>query len=717
MIAVGRVKGPSTQAGGDKPATSPSTSAQAAPPTSPPNPRPTAEPSNEQTNADLHDVNLESPDQPVTSPAKAAAASNAVSPVFASPPASEKSVSSRAVKTPPAHETNEAKSASTAAPLDGNANASSDGASTLGITRVSSSGSALPNRSVAALPQSEQSSIEAAASSASSKPKPLFTPRTSSLRPAPTEPAPPPVFPKPQAYPEESAGSWSDFIRSRAMMFGIGQYASSITSSHSDSEPELPRDPPVPSSIPGSNESLLSDLDPDSTKFLLARLERENQALALNRKAILVEDGSIKATQTTIQGLASESMAYSTKAPGAGQENGDVEFWNSIIEDYSSAYKIPHLLSAKVRAGIPPHLRAKIWTILSGAQKERFESLYPLLLKQDSPFERIIQRDLPRTFPKLDMFKEEGGEGQKKLYNLLKAYSIFDAEVGYCQGLSFLVGPLLMQDMTEVEAFSVFVRLMEETPPRPSSSTTTTPANPHRRYALRTLFTTQMTGLHLLLHQHTELVRLHLPALHKHFQEHGITATMYASQWFLTLFTYNFPLPLVFRIFDIIFAEGAAETMLRFSLAILKRNEAMLVAEEEFEGVLDFLKGGRLYKVYEEDPEWVLKDAGSVQELVTEKGLEEMEERFKEEQQKRATAMSESELAALQALIRQLRNEASKGQQALAALGAENAKLQKENTELREEVRGLREELRLKAKGKVAELEEVLKGSLEEVRS
>ena len=56
--------------------------------------------------------------------------------------------------------------------------------------------------------------------------------------------------------------------------------------------------------------------------------------------------------------------------------------------------------------------------------------------------------------------------------------------------------------------------------------------------------------------------------------------------------------------------------------------------------------------------------------------------------------MSESELAALQALIRQLRNEASKGQQALGALGQENAKLQKENAELREELQAAKATIR-----------------------
>lgn len=59
-------------------------------------------------------------------------------------------------------------------------------------------------------------------------------------------------------------------------------------------------------------------------------------------------------------------------------------------------------------------------------------------------YERIIQRDLARTFPSVDMFKQEGGDGQQALERVLKAYSLYDSHVGYCQGLAFLVGPLLM---------------------------------------------------------------------------------------------------------------------------------------------------------------------------------------------------------------------------------------------------------------------------------
>ncbi|KAI8854466.1 rab-GTPase-TBC domain-containing protein [Chytridium lagenaria] len=214
---------------------------------------------------------------------------------------------------------------------------------------------------------------------------------------------------------------------------------------------------------------------------------------------------------TTLQTL---TQYHTTSALDAEE----TAFWNSIIEeaneskDSSSCIsKISSLLTAKIRRGIPPHLRSQIWQIMVGAQPRALEDIYKNLLTEDSPSERIIKRDIPRTFPKLEMFKEEDGQGQKSLFNLLKAYSVFDQECGYCQGLSFVVAPLLLQNMSELEAFALFVRLMEESPSKGP-----------QKYGLRTLFMPQMPGLHLLLYEHSELVRLYLPRLFGHLFKMGL---------------------------------------------------------------------------------------------------------------------------------------------------------------------------------------------------
>ncbi|KAJ3088711.1 hypothetical protein HK102_008114 [Quaeritorhiza haematococci] len=436
-------------------------------------------------------------------------------------------------------------------------------------------------------------------------------------------------------------------------------------------------------------ETLLEALENTSAKMLLDRLERENYLLTLNPKTILTEAGNIRVTSSTYQDLMT--------SPNPDDE----EFWRSIIQDPSSIHKIPTLLTTKIRAGIPPHLRSQIWRIMCGAQTDRLTILYPNLLAEDSPHDRIIKRDIPRTFPKLDLFKEEGGKGQTMLYNLLKAYSIYDSEVGYCQGLSFLVGPLIMQNMTEEEAFSVLVRLMEDNPSTKSGS------GPLRRYAIRSLFTPQMPGLHLMLYQHTELVKTYMPALHQHFTKHGISATMYGSQWFLTNFTYAFPFPLVFRIFDIMFAEGAVETMLRFSLAILKRNEENLLGEEEMEGILMFLKGDLLYQIYENDPEKVVKDAMAWCDVVDQEALEALKTKHEET---KAKGSSDVELQSMRVALKQLRAESNKMMSALQDLGMRNAELEKKHAELLDYKRfatALLEEQRLELERQTQAMQEI----------
>ena len=46
-----------------------------------------------------------------------------------------------------------------------------------------------------------------------------------------------------------------------------------------------------------------------------------------------------------------------------------------------------------------------------------------------------------------------------------------------------------------------------------------------------------------------------MPDLFEHFMELGLEAHMFASQWFLTLFTAKFPLFMVFHILDFFLSE------------------------------------------------------------------------------------------------------------------------------------------------------------------
>ncbi|KAK4336235.1 Anion/proton exchange transporter GEF1 [Rhodotorula toruloides] len=287
-----------------------------------------------------------------------------------------------------------------------------------------------------------------------------------------------------------------------------------------------------------------------------------------------------------IQKLQNEFLKVKEQEGGAEREGIDWDFWGRVMNDYEEVARTqPRELSRAIQRGIPPALRGMVWQLMAAAKDENLEFVYSELLKQSSPHEKSIARDLSRTFPKHEYFSDAQGVGQENLFNVVKAYSLYDDEVGYTQGLQFIVGPLLL-NMPDEEAFCVLVRLM-------------------KAYDLRSHYTPNMPGLQLRLFQFDRLVEELLPSVFLHLLRQGVKSSMYASQWFLTLFGYRFPLELVSSVFDLVFAEGV-EAVFRFAIALLKRSEPYLLTLE-FEELIDFLKNG-LFEVYAPDEEELERD-------------------------------------------------------------------------------------------------------------
>lgn len=73
-----------------------------------------------------------------------------------------------------------------------------------------------------------------------------------------------------------------------------------------------------------------------------------------------------------------------------------------------------------MRRGIPHHFRGLAWQLLLGVHDSPHKQLYVEYLKQTSPSEKLIRRDIARTFPDHDFFKEKDGLGQESLFNVMK---------------------------------------------------------------------------------------------------------------------------------------------------------------------------------------------------------------------------------------------------------------------------------------------------------
>ncbi|ETE73608.1 Ecotropic viral integration site 5 protein-like protein, partial [Ophiophagus hannah] len=162
--------------------------------------------------------------------------------------------------------------------------------------------------------------------------------------------------------------------------------------------------------------------------------------------------------------------------------------WGRIVNEWDDVRKKKEKqIKELVRKGIPHHFRAIVWQLLCTAQNMTIKDQYSELLKMTSPCEKLIRRDIARTYPEHDFFKEKDSLGQEVLFNVMKAYSLVDREVGYCQGSAFIVGLLLMQ-MPEEEAFCVFFKLMQD-------------------YRLRELFKPSMAELGLCMYQFESMIQ------------------------------------------------------------------------------------------------------------------------------------------------------------------------------------------------------------------
>ncbi|XP_032399269.1 TBC1 domain family member 1 isoform X3 [Etheostoma spectabile] len=235
-------------------------------------------------------------------------------------------------------------------------------------------------------------------------------------------------------------------------------------------------------------------------------------------------------------------------------------------------------IHAAVAQGVPRQHRGEIWKFLSEqyllrqtvpSRPPTNHTPYKELLKQLTSQQHAILIDLGRTFPTHPYFQEQLGAGQLSLYNLLKAYSLLDPEVGYCQGLSFIAGVLLLH-MGEEDAFNMLKFLMYDV-------------------GLRKQYRPDMIILQIQMYQLSRLLHDYHRDLYSHLEQQEIGPSLYATPWFLTAFASHFPLGFVARVFDMLFLQGS-EVIFKVALSLLGSHKPLILQHENLESIVDFIK-------------------------------------------------------------------------------------------------------------------------------
>ncbi|KAM9381605.1 TBC1 domain family member 1 isoform 1-T1 [Phaethornis superciliosus] len=297
-------------------------------------------------------------------------------------------------------------------------------------------------------------------------------------------------------------------------------------------------------------------------QILLLRMEKENQKLQASENNL--QNRRLKLDYEEITPCLKDVTSIWEKmlsTPGRSKIKFDVEKIHSAVAQ-----------------GVPRHHRGEIWKFLAEQYhlKHQFPSKqqpkdtpYKELLKQLTSQQHAILIDLGRTFPTHPYFSAQLGAGQLSLYNILKAYSLLDQEVGYCQGLSFVAGVLLLH-MSEEDAFKMLKFLMFD-------------------MGLRKQYRPDMTILQIQMYQLSRLLHDYHRDLYNHLEEHEIGPSLYAAPWFLTMFASQFPLGFVARVFDMLLLQGS-EAIFKVALSLLGSHKPLILQHENLETIVDFIK-------------------------------------------------------------------------------------------------------------------------------
>uniref|UniRef100_A0A1A8LH38 TBC1 domain family, member 10A n=1 Tax=Nothobranchius pienaari TaxID=704102 RepID=A0A1A8LH38_9TELE len=227
--------------------------------------------------------------------------------------------------------------------------------------------------------------------------------------------------------------------------------------------------------------------------------------------------------------------------------------WLEMLKSWDKWMAKKHKkVKERCQKGIPPSLRGRAWLYLTGgkAKKEQNRNKFEELKNHpgDPKWLDVIERDLHRQFPFHEMFASKGGLGQQDLLDVLKAYTVYRSEEGYCQAQAPIAALLLMH-MPAEDAFWTLVQICEKYIPG---------------YYSTGLEAIQLDGEILF----SMLCRVS-PVAHRHLKKQNVEPVLYMTEWFMCAFCRTLPWASVLRVWDMFLCEGV-KILFKVGLVLLK---------------------------------------------------------------------------------------------------------------------------------------------------
>ncbi|KAG1683112.1 USP6 N-terminal-like protein [Nymphon striatum] len=255
-------------------------------------------------------------------------------------------------------------------------------------------------------------------------------------------------------------------------------------------------------------------------------------------------------------------------------ENERLNKWVKMIRSWEKYYP-GEKVNRRIYKGVPHAIRGEVWSRLlevsriKQEQDGKYEEMKNRARKW-SPDIRQIDLDVNRTYRNHIMFRERYGVKQQALFNVLTAYSMYNTEIGYCQGMS-QIAALLLMFLDEENSFWALSVLMS-----------------NQKHAMHGFFIPGFPKLMRFQEHHEKILSKFLPKVRKHLDKNDIQSSLYTLKWFFQCFLDRVPFTLTLRLWDVYILEGE-KILTAMSYTLLKLHKKTLL-RYNMEDLVEFLQ-------------------------------------------------------------------------------------------------------------------------------
>uniref|UniRef100_A0A1B6CAJ1 TBC1 domain family member 15 n=1 Tax=Clastoptera arizonana TaxID=38151 RepID=A0A1B6CAJ1_9HEMI len=270
------------------------------------------------------------------------------------------------------------------------------------------------------------------------------------------------------------------------------------------------------------------------------------------------------------------------------------EQWSAALDDTGKIVFPVKIEQAIFRGGIEPALRCNVWKFLLGyypwesttaeraeLRKQKVDEYFKMKLQwrsmtlaQEERFsayrdrKSLIEKDVNRTDRTHPFFEGENNANLALLSDILMTYVMYNFDLGYVQGMSDLLSPILILMSNEVDAFWCFVGLMDR---------------------VCTNFDMDQAGMKKQLAQLQSLLGAAEPELGLYLDQHDSSNMFFCFRWLLVLFKREFSNNDIMLLWEVLFTNLPCPNFhLLLCIAILDCEKNILI--ENKYGFTEILK-------------------------------------------------------------------------------------------------------------------------------